>query len=400
MSFEPDEARYVWACFDQPDLKAPHSVHGDRAGGLDGGQQQRRPAGRRARGRPPLDVRPDAAAVDVQPGRQRRAVPRDPPRGAGGYDLGLFARRSLAAVLDRDADELFTVTEQGLAFFGERSGCRSRSAKYDQVFVPEFGGAMENYGCVTWSDVFLRGTTPAPPSGSRWRRCCSTRWRTCGSATSSRCAGGTTSGSTRRSRSSRATGPRSGPPATPTPGRATSPSDKLEAYLADQGPDLAPDPPADPRRRGGRVDLRRDHLPQGRLGAAAADDLRRRGAVPARHDGVLREARLGQHHPPGPDRRARRGQRPRPRRVARGWLETAGTDRLTLDRASDGSVLVAHGPHGGPPRPQVLAVGAYRRTARRGLERVGAGPRRGARASARRWSCRRARTSTWSTTTT
>ena len=25
MSFEPDEARHVWACFDQPDLKAPHA---------------------------------------------------------------------------------------------------------------------------------------------------------------------------------------------------------------------------------------------------------------------------------------------------------------------------------------------------------------------------------------
>ena len=24
-SFEPDEARHVWACFDQPDLKAPHA---------------------------------------------------------------------------------------------------------------------------------------------------------------------------------------------------------------------------------------------------------------------------------------------------------------------------------------------------------------------------------------
>ena len=27
-SFEPDECRYVWACFDQPDLKATHALHG------------------------------------------------------------------------------------------------------------------------------------------------------------------------------------------------------------------------------------------------------------------------------------------------------------------------------------------------------------------------------------
>jgi aminopeptidase N len=42
-----------------------------------------------------------------------------------------------------------------------------------------------------------------------------------------------------------------------------------------------------------------------------------------------------------------------------GWLETAGTDRLTLDHDEDGFALIAQGP-GGPPRPQVLAVGAYR----------------------------------------
>src|SRR4030095_6172859 len=34
--------------------------------------------------------------------------------------------------------------------------------KYDQVFMLEYGGAMENYGCVTWSDVFLRRATPPP----------------------------------------------------------------------------------------------------------------------------------------------------------------------------------------------------------------------------------------------
>ena len=34
--------------------------------------------------------------------------------------------------------------------------------KYDQVFLPEFGGAMENYGCVAWSDAFLSRVTPTP----------------------------------------------------------------------------------------------------------------------------------------------------------------------------------------------------------------------------------------------
>ncbi|HZU58173.1 MAG TPA: ERAP1-like C-terminal domain-containing protein, partial [Actinocrinis sp.] len=43
-----------------------------------------------------------------------------------------------------------------------------------------------------------------------------------------------------------------------------------------------------------------------------------------------------------------------------GWLETAGTDRLALERDGDGLVLVADGPGPGTgPRPQVLAVGAY-----------------------------------------
>jgi aminopeptidase N len=85
-----------------------------------------------------------------------------------GYDLGLFARASLRSVLERDAPELFELTERGLAFFGERFGMPFPQLTYDQAFMPEFAGAMENFGCVTW--------------------------RICGSATSSQCAGGTTCG--------------------------------------------------------------------------------------------------------------------------------------------------------------------------------------------------------------
>src|SRR6185436_16060309 len=64
--------------------------------------------------------------------------------------------------LDREADELFEVTAAGLAFFGEQFAMPFPQRKYDQVFVPDLGGAMENYGCVTWSDFFLHRSAPTP----------------------------------------------------------------------------------------------------------------------------------------------------------------------------------------------------------------------------------------------
>ena len=78
-----------------------------------------------------------------------------------GYDLGLFARRSLAPMLQRDAEELFDLTSKGLAFYGEQFAMAFPEPRYDQVFVPEFGGAMENYGCITWSDVFIFRDPPS-----------------------------------------------------------------------------------------------------------------------------------------------------------------------------------------------------------------------------------------------
>ena len=45
----------------------------------------------------------------------------------------------------------------------------------------------------------------------------------------------------------------------------------------------------------------------------------------------------------------------------RGWLDTAGTDRLVLESTDAGAVLKATGPNGGEPRPHRLVIGEYAR---------------------------------------
>ena len=85
-------------------------------------------------------------------------------REVGGHSLGLFCRQSLRRYLERDADDLFRVTEDGLAFFGERFGPPFPQERYDQVFVPNLGGAMENWGCVTWTDACCSARRPPTAS--------------------------------------------------------------------------------------------------------------------------------------------------------------------------------------------------------------------------------------------
>ena len=64
-----------------------------------------------------------------------------------GIPLGLSARASLAADLDKDADELFTLTRQSFDELHRLFGIRYPFGDYHQAFVPEFNaGAMENPG--------------------------------------------------------------------------------------------------------------------------------------------------------------------------------------------------------------------------------------------------------------
>ncbi len=72
----------------------------------------------------------------------------------GTYPLGVFCRQSLAEFLD--ADDVFTITKQGFAYFESQFGVAYPFGKYDQSFVPEFNaGAMENAGCVTHHEDYV-----------------------------------------------------------------------------------------------------------------------------------------------------------------------------------------------------------------------------------------------------
>ncbi|MDL5159941.1 aminopeptidase N [Actinomycetospora termitidis] len=72
----------------------------------------------------------------------------------GEIPLGIYCRSSLAEHMD--AERLFTETKQGFGFYHRNFGVPYPFAKYDQLFVPEFNaGAMENVGAVTFLEDYV-----------------------------------------------------------------------------------------------------------------------------------------------------------------------------------------------------------------------------------------------------
>jgi aminopeptidase N len=151
--FETADAKRVYACFDQPDLKAMFTFHV-----IAPEQWQVASNGRltATEDTGPAVLRHFATTARISP--YVTAVVAGPYHVVtdhhDGIDLGLWCRRTLARHLD--SENLFEVTKQGFDWFHANFGVRYPFDKYDQAFVPEFNaGAMENAGCVTLREDYV-----------------------------------------------------------------------------------------------------------------------------------------------------------------------------------------------------------------------------------------------------
>ncbi|MEF3322220.1 aminopeptidase N [Gulosibacter sp. GYB002] len=157
--FEVPDARRMYPCFEQPDLKAVFTFHvtapenwavisnqptpepeplGDGKAVWHFGQTPKMSTYITA-----LVAGPYVSWHDELVSASGRTIP-----------LGVYCRKSLAEHMD--ADNIFTTTKQGFEYFERNFGVPYPFDKYDQLFVPEYNmGAMENIGCVTFTETYV-----------------------------------------------------------------------------------------------------------------------------------------------------------------------------------------------------------------------------------------------------
>jgi aminopeptidase N len=151
-----DLAHRVFACFDQPDLKAPISLTvtapddwtvlaNGRLDGHEGGVW-------RFTTTPPISTY--LFTVCAGPWHSHTWE-------HAGLPFGWHARASLAAELDRDIDNMKEVTEACFDFYTRTFDEPYPFDSYDQVMGPGHNwGAMETAGCVTFRDEYLPRNEP------------------------------------------------------------------------------------------------------------------------------------------------------------------------------------------------------------------------------------------------
>ena len=155
--FETADAKRMFACFDQPDLKAAFDVtvtapshwevisNGATFSVEDDGAAKRHTFTATPR------MSTYLVALIAGPYARWDDTYSD---DHGDIPLGLFCRKSLAEFMDHE--RLFTQTKQGFGFYHNNFGAPYAFGKYDQLFVPEFNaGAMENAGAVTFLEDYV-----------------------------------------------------------------------------------------------------------------------------------------------------------------------------------------------------------------------------------------------------
>lgn len=175
--FETADAKRVFACFDQPDIKATYDVELTTPAEWTVVTNNEVSVAE-AEG---VNKKKHSATVDyllstyliafcVGPWHvvrdEWRGTITEHPESAAAKDknlqtsgemrvpLALYCRQSLAEYLD--ADELFEVTKQGFDYYAHKFGIGYPFYKYDQIFCPEYNmGAMENAGAVTIRDEYI-----------------------------------------------------------------------------------------------------------------------------------------------------------------------------------------------------------------------------------------------------
>ena len=164
--FQPYDARRAFACFDQPDLKAPFRITAvaPRAWTcVSNGVAKVAANGNGTRTWTFSETPPLPSYVVALCGGPFHVV----DGRAGDVTIRLHCRRTLAPLLERDAADLLDLTRRGLEFFGREFGQPYASTSYDYVFLPDQPGAMENFGCVTWGDGALYRVEPTDAQRER-----------------------------------------------------------------------------------------------------------------------------------------------------------------------------------------------------------------------------------------
>ena len=161
--FEVADARRVYACFEQPDLKARFAiivlapsgwtvvsngacVNSEALGQVDhdGGVTRHVFA----------ETLPISTYLTAVVAGEYHVEQRSHETTAGRVPMSILCRQSLAPHLD--GDRLHDITTSGFGVFERHFGYPYPFGKYDQVFVPEYNsGAMENVGCVVIRDDYV-----------------------------------------------------------------------------------------------------------------------------------------------------------------------------------------------------------------------------------------------------